>query len=286
MNLRLLLLMAFVVTVPMAAWAQEGLSEASFDAAVIKRNVSGGDGWALNPRPTGQFTATNARMIDLLQAAFLIQPYQLDGDLPSWTMNERYDIVAKLDPALASRDQPAGFSPTWSLALRALLIEQLQLKLRRETVQRPVYALVRAREGALGPNIKPAAFDCNALREQAVAAARRGGASPYPPTTTERIACGMRATTGRIVYGGQGLAEFRAALSRLVGRAVLDQTGLDGRWDFVLTYATDAQLRSGEPTDSPDLFTALTEQLGLKLQATTGPVEMLIVERIERPRSD
>ena len=153
-------------------------------------------------------------------------------------------------------------------------------------MQRPVYALMRAREATLGPNIRPAAFDCNALREQAVAAARSGGASPYPPTTADSIACGMRATTGRIVYGGQGLAEFRAALSRLVGRAVLDQTGLTGRWDFVLTYATDAQLRSGEPTDSADLFTALTEQLGLKLEATTGPVEMLIVEHIDRPRPE
>jgi uncharacterized protein (TIGR03435 family) len=284
MHLRSRLLL--IVVVPLAALAQGGLTEASFEAAVIKRNVSGGQGWTLNPRPTGQFTATNARMIDLLQAAFLIQPYQLDGDLPSWTVNERYDIVAKLDPAVASRDQPAGFSPTWSLALRAFLIDQLQLTLRRETVQRPVYALVRAREAGLGPNIRPAAFDCEGLREQAVAAARSGAASPYPPTTTERIACGMRATSGRIVYGGQGLAEFRAALSRLAGRAVLDQTGLSGRWDFVLTYATDAQRRSGEPTDAPDLFTALTEQLGLKLQATTGAVEMLIVERIERPRAD
>jgi uncharacterized protein (TIGR03435 family) len=285
MHMRLLLI-GLLLTSPVLARAQEGLTEAAFDAATIKRNVSGGDGWALNPRPTGQFGATNARPIDLLQAAFLIQPYQLEGDLPDWTRNERYDIVAKLDAALAKRDQPPGFAPTWSLALRAFLIDQLQLKFHRQTVQRPVYALVRAREGALGPKIKPTAFDCEALRQQAVAAARSGGPSPYPPTTDTQIACGMRATAGRIVYGGSALAEFRAALSRLVGRAVLDQTGMDGRWDFVLTYATEAQLRSGEPTDSPDLFTALTEQLGLKLQSTNGPVEMLIVDRIERPRSN
>jgi uncharacterized protein (TIGR03435 family) len=75
-------------------------------------------------------------------------------------------------------------------------------------------------------------------------------------------------------------------LARLTGRAVLDRTGLQGRWDFVLTYATEAQIRSGEPTDAPDLFTALSEQLGLKLESATGPVEMFVIDRIERPQVD
>jgi uncharacterized protein (TIGR03435 family) len=124
------------------------------------------------------------------------------------------------------------------------------------------------------------------LSEQAIAAARTGGPSPYPQTAPDQIACGMRSSSGRIIHGGFALDEFRALLSRTVGRPVLDQTNLGGRWDFVLTYATEAQLRSGEPTDAPDLFTALVEQLGLKLESTTGPVEMLIVEHIERPTPD
>lgn len=73
---------------------------------------------------------------------------------------------------------------------------------------------------------------------------------------------------------------------RAVGRAVLDRTSLDGKWDFVLTYATDAQLRSGQATDAPDLFTAQVEQLGLKLESTTGPVDMLVADRMERPTAD
>ena len=96
----------------------------------------------------------------------------------------------------------------------------------------------------------------------------------------------MRVTAGRIVQGGNALDELRAALARLTGRAVLDRTGLTGRWDFTLTYATEAQLRSGEPTDAPDLFTALSEQLGLKLESATGPVEIFFVDRIERPRAE
>ena len=273
--------LALSATVP----AQDGLTEASFEVATIKRNVSGAENWAMNPRPTGQFTVINARVADLLQAAFLLQPYQLD-ELPGWTRDERYDIVAKLDPAIASRNQPPGLPPTWSLALRAFLTEALQLKYHRESVPRRVYALVVAREGRLGPQLKPAAFDCDALREKAIAAARTGGSSPYPQNMPDRVACGMRMTAGRIVHGGNALDEFRAVLARLTGRAVQDRTGLTGRWDFVLTYATEAQLRSGDPTDAPDLFTALTEQLGLKLESTTGPVEMFLVDGIERPRAD
>src|SRR5688572_23599232 len=125
MPLRRLLMIGLVIALPTLVMSQDGLTEATFEAATIKRNVSGAEGWALNPRPTGQFGATNARIYDLLQAAFLIQPYQLEGDFPDWTRDERYDIVAKLDPAIASRNQPPGFAPTWSLALRALLIDQL-----------------------------------------------------------------------------------------------------------------------------------------------------------------
>jgi len=153
------------------------------------------------------------------------------------------------------------------------------------TVTIPIPGVKTRRDGTLGPNLKPAEFDCDALREEAMAAARRGGAAP-PANTPDRVRCGMRSTTGQILYGGSPLNEFRAALSRMVGRAVLDRTGLEGRWDFVLTYATDAQIRSGQPTDAPDLFTALVEQLGLKLESTTGPVEMLVVDRIERPIPD
>jgi len=276
---------AFAVFVVAGLSAQEGLTTASFEAASIKRNVSGAENWALNPRPTGQFTVTNGTIAALVQAAFLVQDYQLDG-LPDWTRRERYDIVARLDAALAARPQPDGYDPTWALALRSLLIDRLRLRVHREVVEKPVFALVRARrDGTLGPNLKPAEFDCDALREQAVAAARRGG-TPPATNTPDRVRCGMRMTSGRILYGGSHLDEFRGALSRNIGRAVLDRTALEGRWDFELTYATEAELKSGQPVDAPDLFTALVERLGLKLQSSTGPVEMVIVDRIERPMPD
>jgi uncharacterized protein (TIGR03435 family) len=286
-SLRLRLLLATLAVGVCAlgsALAQAGLTEAAFEAATIKRNVSGAENWSLNPRPTGQFTVTNGRASDLVQAAFLLQDYQLEG-LPAWTRNERYDVVAKLDARLASLNQPDGFSPIWSLALRALVVDRFRLQSHREVRQRPVYALTVAREGRVGPNLKRTEFDCDALREQTVAAARRGG-TPPPTNTPDRVRCGMRSSNGQVLYGGSSFDEFRAFLSRAVGRAVVDRTGLEGKWDFTLTYATEAQLRSGQPTDAPDLFTALVEQLGLKLESATGPVEMLVVDRMERPTPD
>ena len=279
---------AFAAVVgPLVAGAVQlaGVTEATFEVASIRKNVSGAETWALNPRPTGQFNAINARVSDLVIAGHLLQDDQVVG-MPAWARNTRYDISARLDPRVAAASQPDGLPPTWALALRALLRERLQLAFHREIAQRPVYALMLARsDGRLGPSMRRAEFDCDALKERAVAAARVGGPSPYPPTTDARIACGVRPSRGRILQGGNGLAEFRAILSRVVGRPILDRTGLSGNWDFLLTYTPDALLRTGElpPADSPDLFTALREQLGLKLEATTGPVEMFVVDRLEPP---
>ena len=79
--------------------------------------------------------------------------------------------------------------------------------------------------------------------------------------------------------GGYGFAEFMRELSVRVGRQVVDRTGLEGRWDFFVTFAPDG---SPDP-DAPQLFTALQEQLGLKLDASKGPINVLVIDRVERP---
>jgi uncharacterized protein (TIGR03435 family) len=285
-----LVALALMAAAFVAAQEQPAVLEASFEAATFKRNVSGGNNLTLNPQPTGRFSVVNFPLATLITAAYQLQPHQLI-DAPDWTRNERYDITAKFDPTLAGRLQPDGHPPTWALALRSLLRDRAGLEFTREKRQRPIYALVKARDdGRLGPNLRPAEFDCDALREQAVAAARAGRPSPYPPATPTRIACGVRNVPGRIVYGGSALPEFLGALSILVGRPVIDRTGLSGpglsgRWDFVLTYTPENRLAGGDAVDpnAPDLFTALREQLGLKLESTEGPVDVLVVTRVERP---
>ena len=89
----------------------------------------------------------------------------------------------------------------------------------------------------------------------------------------------MRTAPGRIVSGGYGFAEFMRELSVRVGRQVVDRTGLNGRWDLFVTFAPEGSTDS----DAPQLFTALQEQLGLKLESTRGPVDVFVIDRVERP---
>ena len=265
------------------AQEQAPILDASFEAASFRRNVTGGN-VVWRPQPTGEFTLVNVPFETLILGAYQLQSYQLQG-APSWIRDERYDIIARLDPRIAGRLQPDGHPPTWALALRTLLKERAQLSFRRETRQLPIYALVMARrDGRPGPNLRPAQADCDALRVQSVDTARAGQPSPYPAATPTWIPCGLRNAPGRIVSGGFGFAEFLGALSAQVGRPVIDRTGLTGTWDFFVTYAPDGLAAAATPdTNAPDLFTALEEQLGLQLESTQGPADVFIVDRVERP---
>lgn len=261
------------------------IREASFEAATIKRNDSGRLTWSVTP---GRYVVTNVTVERFITAAFQLHPDQVAG-LPGWAREEGWDVTARFDPNLG---EPADNSSIWQLALRRLLAERAQLRFRREVQQRPVYALARARpDGSLGPNIGPARIDCDALQSTVEAAARAGQPSPLPPASDTYVPCGLRSTPGqvrRIRSGGVGLFEFRQELSVLTGRTVIDRTALSGNWDFFLTFTAPDQLVAGaaaEPS-APDLFTALREQLGLKLESSEGPVEMFVIERLERPAGD
>jgi uncharacterized protein (TIGR03435 family) len=252
--------------------------EASFEVASLRRNIDGGP-TRFNPQATGQFTVTNFQLETLILAAYQLQSYQLQG-APSWSRDERYNIEARLDPKIAGRLQPDGHPPTWALALRSLLAERTGLTFHRETRELPIYALTIARaDRKLGPNLQPAKADCDALRTESEVAAREKRPSPYPPATDTWTPCGLRLAPGRIVSGGFGFAEFLAALSRQVGRQVVDRTGLAGKWDFFMTYAPD----DSPEREAPHLFTALQEQLGLKLESATGPVNVFVIDRLEHP---
>ena len=269
--------------VAVRAQEQAPVLDASFEVASFKRNVAGGN-VVWRPQATGEFTLVNIPFQTLLLGAYQLQPYQIQG-APSWLQTERYDIIARLDPAIAGRLQPDGHPPTWALALRNLLVERARLSFRRETRQLPIYALVLARpDRRLGPNLRPAQADCDALRTQSAVAAREGKPSPYPPATPTYVPCGLRSAPGRLVSGGFGFAEFLAALSTQLGRQVVDRTELSGRWDFFVTYRQDTVTAGVAPDpDAPDLFTALQEQLGLELEPTRGPVEAFVIDRVERP---
>jgi bla regulator protein blaR1 len=279
-----------------AATATTGTLRPAFEVASVKRNVSGEQNSSIRREPGGRLTARNMPLRALITFAYQIQGFQLIGDL-DWISGDRFDIVAK-----AAGDPPPvmpGSGPDQlMLMMRALLAERFNLRVYRETREMPIYALVLARrDGKPGPQLHPAATDCATEAAAAQAAARSGAPPQAPQGPNAPVRCGVRMTAGRIQFGGFPLTEFARSISNQVQRIVVDRTGLTGNWDFELSYALDpAQGPPGlrapgeEPPavdpNAPSLFAALQEQLGLKLDATRGPVEVLVIDRLERPTED
>ena len=170
--------------------------------------------------------------------------------------------------------------------LRALLEERFKLVTHRETREMPIYELVVARaDGRLGPGLHKSDVDCEALF-----AARRAGVAPPPRQPLEPPACGLMGGPARTIAGAVTMQQLATNLSTAVEGLVIDKTGLTGRFDFNLAWTperlpTDAPPPGIPPIDpnGPDLFTALREQLGLKLTPAKGPVDVLVIDRVERP---
>ena len=242
----------------------------TFDVASVKPTKSG------VPLPfvrsPGRF-AMRAPLRVLIQNAYqLLQDAQVVGG-PSWLTSDRFDIVATV-PGNPPQEQI-------QLMLRALLADRFKLVVHTETRELPIYALVPAgRDGKLGARIRPATFGCVAAR------GRAKGAPPPPPES-----CVVSFRPGNITARGVSLVYLVDHLARLVNRAVIDQTGLEGEFDLDLEWTPD-QWKPGVPQQSeitpigPSLFTALQEQLGLRLEATRGPVQVLVVDSAERPTPD
>jgi len=254
-----------------------------FEAASIKpSDPKAPPGGGIRRQPGGRFNTFNTPARLLITFAYQIQGYQLVGG-PDWIGSNRYDIVAKFEgdpPAVR-----AGFADHMMLAMRTMLADRFNLKVHRETREMDIYALMLARaDGKLGPKVRPAGTDCT----PEALAARRG--SP-PPAPGQGVVCGIQFFGGRIRFGGYPLSLFANSVSNQVGRAVVDRTGLTGNWDFEMNYAAPppqgplppgVELPAADP-DAPDLFTAIREQLGLKLEATKGPVEVLVIDSVELP---
>jgi len=258
-----------------------------FEAASIKPSDTTNPGAAIRRQPGGRFSTVNAPARVLILFAYQIQNFQL-VDAPGWVGSDRFDIVAKMNgdpPAII----PGSGADHMMLAMRTLLADRFKLKVHHETRQLDIYALTMATPGGKpGPALKPAAGDCSP-------AAFGGRAGGPPPGGAPPPVCGMQQRFGQIRFGGFPLSLFATGISNQVGRFVVDRTGLTGNWDFELTFAAPpppvGALPPGvtPPTpdpDLPDLFTAVREQLGLKLESTKGPVDVLVVDDIQQPTPD
>ena len=259
---------------------------AVFEVASIKRNRDGGPVAGLRRVPGGRFEATNIQLSTLISYAYQLQPFELDGG-PSWLMDDRWDILAKIDG-----DPPPvlpGTVDAMAIATRALLADRFKLVLRRETREIQVYQLIRASDGRLGKGLRPSTVDCLAI-QRAVDEAAKGGPPAPNPNTPDRLVCGMRISVGRIQFGGRPMTMLTDALTAITQRRVVDRTGLTGGWEFDISFNPPAPPpgREAPPPDpnTASLFTVLQEQLGLKLESARLPMPVMVVDRVEPPVED
>jgi uncharacterized protein (TIGR03435 family) len=258
-----------------------------FEVASVKSSAPDQPGQSMRRTPGGRLTITNTPLREIVAAAYgvLDAPWQLDG-LPGWAASERFDVVAKA-PGDVPPVRPGTPDPLL-LMLRPLLQERFKLAAHSENRDMPIYALVAVKPGVLGPDLRRSTVDCAALR----ATPGRADGPPPPPAVGAdgRPLCGLRGVPpagpgapGGLQGGNIPLSQLaNVILPRFVSRTIVDRTGLDGFFDFQLLFS---------PPAAPDqsggsVFTALQEQLGLKLESTRAPVEVWVVDHVERPTPD
>jgi uncharacterized protein (TIGR03435 family) len=213
--------------------------------------------------PPGRFRASNTTVQELLRMAYHVYDFQMAKG-PGWMETERFDIVAKAvgEPGYAEIQQ----------MVQTLLADRFKLTIHRETRELPVYALLVSKGGT---KFHQAAKD-------------------FGPEDRLAMAPGGQPGAFKVVAQGVPLTVFASMLPTVLARPVLDMTGLAGKFDFTLEFSPDQMMRptnASPDTPLPDLagssiFTALQEQLGLKLEARKGPVEVLVIDRVERPTSN
>lgn len=230
-----------------------------FDVASIKLGKNPADIGDTQITP-GRFRGKGLALQWLILTAYRINSKNLSGNLPAWTIDDRYDIEAKTaDPI--DEDQVL-------IALQNLLADRFGLRLHREMKDEPVYFLTVVKGG-----IKMSAGDCVSVKKDYPNECWQQGKNGANYTLDWR---GVRLSD----IGGVAYRTLVGQLSGIVRRSVIDKTGLQGTYDVHLRWGTDSD------SSGPSIFDALETQLGLKLEPGRGPVEYLIVDRVEKPTAN
>jgi uncharacterized protein (TIGR03435 family) len=262
--------------------AAQSAARPRFEVASVKPSAADPVGLprAVPPAP-GRFTMLSVPLRLLVLRAYgdLFDDSQIIGG-PDWQMSRRFDIQARAEDAAAGMDAMLPM-------LKTLLDERFQLKVHTETREMPIFALVVARDDRrLGANITPSTTDCSnperVAKMQASGPSDRGmPCAIWPVPARAAGSATLRANAASMA----ALAEFLRGATR---RVVHDRTGLNGLYDWEMTY--DRAIRGVTPapstSESPELTTALQEQLGLKLESTRGPVEVLVIDSAALPEPD
>jgi uncharacterized protein (TIGR03435 family) len=267
--------------------AQTATQSDRFDVASVKPNRSGALAIGFDVPGPRRFTVTNAPLRDIIRFAHDVDEARLVGG-PDWIRSERFDIVAT-----AERDIPAwtpdGPPAVLLSMVRALLAERFRLETHRDTRELPVYALVLTRsDRRLGPRAATSTVDC--------AAASATRPAPQPASPGDPPACGMRIGPGQMLLGSVPMSRFASVLAPFARRLVIDRTGLTGTYNLQLSWTPEGRLQGPPPDGAPplppadpngaSLFASIQEQLGLKLEPTRAPVDVVVIDRVEPPSPD
>jgi uncharacterized protein (TIGR03435 family) len=278
---------AIAVVAPMFAQSVPLPSAAAlqYEVASIKRNTGDAQRNFVLQRflPGGGFEGINVTPESVIRLAYGLQDFQVVGG-PKWINTDRFDIQVRGPQGALESEAPRR--------LQSLLAERFALKAHKETRNHPIYALMLARtDKSLGPRLRRSQFDPEKLQEQTAKAMRENPATFSPPQ------CGLTAGR-RLGTCGTTMARLASVFPMYVGRMVVDRTGLTGGYDYDLRFGDKLIPGAGPgggfpfpvadqmPPDAPSIFTALEEQLGLKLVPQTGPIEVLVIDQVAQPKAN
>ena len=271
--------------------------EPSFEVASVKPNKSGSMNIGIRFPGVGQFNVINMPLREMIRFAYQVQPLQIEGG-PDWINADRFDIIAKAE-------RPPKMSEVYAM-LRTLLTDRFALRTHSESREMPIYALVLARSnGRLGDRLQSSTSECRPISIPSGMAMTKPpppppspvGQSVVPENDVDEYAgirCGALFGPGFLTLRQFTMARFARDLSMVARRIVVDRTGLTGAYDIDVEFAPEFRPAPppGAPdiavpaSDGPSLFTAIQEQLGLKLESARGPVDVLVVDHAERPTPD
>jgi uncharacterized protein (TIGR03435 family) len=247
----------------LTGYGQSGVEPPKYEVASIKPNSDSDFRFAFRIEPGGRLAATGITLKRLMMTAYNVQDFRIIGG-PDWMVSRRWDVQAKPDRVVS----PDQIRPM----LRALLENRFQLRSHSEKRQLPVYELSIDRKGSKVQRVKDSETKAD-----------------------------VRVGAGSIQLTKATAATFASQLSYALGRPVIDKTSLSGEFDFALEWTpepgedggpTTADLRPGasdQPaasSDGPSIFTAIPQQLGLRLKSARGPVEVIVIDDVKLPTAN
>lgn len=283
------LVAVLIVVMAIAVVAAQQAPAPAFEVATVKPVKAVDTQNRISIQPGGRLTFSNITLKQLISTSYQRTGYdsrEIVGG-PDWVASDRWEVMAQAKGELVG---PDGFPGPAFAMIRALLAERFSLRVHEEQRERPVYLLQRSRaDGSTGPGLRRTSVDCAAIT--------RDEAQGKPPVVEpgQLRPCAVGLPPGKLNASAVTMSALAGVLSSFVGRPVIDRTGMDGAFDVTLEFSPESRANflppdpgapPPAPGDGPSLFTALQEQAGLKLVTGRAAVDVLVIDRAERPTPD